>query len=129
MAADGTEPVEDPARGLGPTRARVLVLLQEAQAPASAAEVAERLGLHPNTARFHLEALAGRDLVTRERERLDVATPGRPRVLYAPRGAGRGHRRYRALAGVLAGFLADRLDDPAEESEGAVAARRPLTSE
>lgn len=121
MEPESSDRVEDAdaVRGLGPTRARVLTLLQEAGAALSAAEVAGRLGLHPNTARFHLEALTGRGFTGRTREQLDAAAPGRPRVLYAARGAGRGPRRYEALAGVLAGFLAGRLDDPAAESEAA----------
>lgn len=43
--------------GLGPTRARVLALLQSAVEPLSVADVADGLGLHKNSARFHLEGL------------------------------------------------------------------------
>lgn len=43
--------------GLGPTRARVLALLQRATAPVSVMNVADGLGLHKNSARFHLDAL------------------------------------------------------------------------
>lgn len=43
--------------GLGPTRARVLALLQGAPGPLSVADVADELGLHKNSARFHLEGL------------------------------------------------------------------------
>ena len=46
--------VDDPSRGLGRTRSRVLALMQDVSEPLAADEVAERMGLHPNTARFHL---------------------------------------------------------------------------
>lgn len=65
---------------LGPTRAEVLHQLRETEAAMSSDEVAERLGLHSNTTRFHLDALVEAGLVSRESEPRD--TPGRPRVLY-----------------------------------------------
>jgi predicted ArsR family transcriptional regulator len=42
---------------LGRSRADVLDMLRAADGPIGVREVAERMGLHPNTARFHLEAL------------------------------------------------------------------------
>lgn len=67
--------------GLGPTRTRVLRVLREADAPLGAAEVADRLGVHTNSARFHLEALVGSGMVERAAE--DRSARGRPKVLYA----------------------------------------------
>ena len=64
----------------GPSRSRVLAVLQDLGGPATAAEVAGRLGAHPNTARFHLEALVAAGVVSRERE--ERTTPGRPRTHY-----------------------------------------------
>jgi predicted ArsR family transcriptional regulator len=110
---------DDPAHGLGPMRARVLALLQDAGEPMTAAVVSERLGLHMNTARFHLDALTEAGLAVRDREAR--STPGRPRVLYAPaRSAPEvAHRSYRLLAEILTSYLADKLPDPAASAEEA----------
>lgn len=110
---------DDVARGLGPTRARVLALLQDAAEPMTAAAAGARLGLHVNSVRFHLDALTEDGLVTRRREERN--TPGRPKVLYAaattaPHVA---HRSYRLLAEILTSFLADRLPDPGASAEQA----------
>jgi predicted ArsR family transcriptional regulator len=67
----------DPADALAqPTRARLFALLAELRRPAGTAELAERLGLHPNGVRVHLERLAREGLVRRSRERRGR---GRPR--------------------------------------------------
>ncbi|EWT00569.1 ArsR family transcriptional regulator [Intrasporangium oryzae NRRL B-24470] len=105
-------PLPDRARGLGPTRSRVLALVQDMGAPVTAAEIAERLGAHPNTARFHLEALCGSGLVERVREEREV--PGRPRVHYVAASAApaAGTRSYRLLAEILTARLASTEADP-----------------
>lgn len=59
-----------------PTRARLFALLSELRRPAPTEELAERLALHPNGIRAHLEILQAGGLVLRERERL---ARGRPR--------------------------------------------------
>jgi predicted ArsR family transcriptional regulator len=53
-----------------PTRARLFALLTELRRPAPTEELAERVGLHPNGVRTHLERLHEVGLVSRERERL-----------------------------------------------------------
>jgi predicted ArsR family transcriptional regulator len=58
------------------SRARLFRLLAELQRPASTEELAERLGLHRNGVRNHLERLHEAGLVARERER---RPRGRPR--------------------------------------------------
>jgi predicted ArsR family transcriptional regulator len=58
-----------------PTRARLFTLLGELQRPASTDELAQRLQLHPNGVRVHLERLHGAGLLVRERER---GARGRP---------------------------------------------------
>jgi predicted ArsR family transcriptional regulator len=63
-----------------PTRARLFALLGELHRPASTDELAERLGLHPNGVRIHLERLHAVGLVLRERER---RARGRPRDAWA----------------------------------------------
>ncbi|HET6627523.1 MAG TPA: helix-turn-helix domain-containing protein [Nocardioidaceae bacterium] len=107
---------DDRARGLGPTRARVLALLQDAGEPLTADDVATRMALHANTARFHLEALESGGLAVRTTEAR--RTPGRPRALFtaAPGVAEVGHRSYRLLAQILTGYLANRLPDPQQSA-------------
>lgn len=105
-----------PAHGLGATRARVLALLQDADEPLTAAVTGERLGLHANSVRFHLDALVDGGLVVRHRE---VRTaPGRPKVLYAATdsAARPASRSYRLLAEILTTLLDDALPDPARSA-------------
>ena len=64
----------DPATPLGESRARVLDLLRAAGGPLGVQEVAGQAGLHPNTARFHLDALVEAAWPPGNR------CPGRPRV-------------------------------------------------
>jgi predicted ArsR family transcriptional regulator len=59
-----------------PTRARLFALLSELRRPAPTEELAERVGLHPNGVRTHLERLREVGLVSRQPERL---ARGRPR--------------------------------------------------
>jgi predicted ArsR family transcriptional regulator len=59
-----------------PTRARLFALLADLRRPAPTEELAERLGLHPNGVRTHLERLHEVGLVSRSRER---QARGRPR--------------------------------------------------
>lgn len=107
----------DHAHGLGPMRARVLALLQDAGEPLTAAEVGRRLDLHANSARFHLDALTEGGHVSREAETRTAR--GRPRMLYAATSGSpaAGRRRYALLAGMLATVLHDQLPDPAVAAE------------
>jgi predicted ArsR family transcriptional regulator len=93
-------------------RRQVLDAIQRAAEPVGVAEIADRLGVHPNTVRFHLEALTREGIVERVPER--PSGPGRPRAGYRTRpGLARGGaRHYRALAEVLLGQLAATNDDP-----------------
>jgi predicted ArsR family transcriptional regulator len=74
-----------------PTRARLFALLVELRRPAETGELAERLGLHPNGVRRHLERLREAGLVERERA---PGGPGRPpdRWLVDPAAAPAGER-------------------------------------
>jgi DNA-binding MarR family transcriptional regulator len=64
-----------PAR---PSRARGLALLRAAGSPLGVHEVAGHTGLHPNTARFHLDGLVEAGLATREpRPRMTPTAAGR----------------------------------------------------
>lgn len=62
-----------------PTRARLFSLLGELRRPAGTEELAERLDLHPNGVRVHLERLREAGLVARERTR---QARGRPRDMW-----------------------------------------------
>jgi predicted ArsR family transcriptional regulator len=108
---------DDRTHGLGPTRARVLALLQDVPAPLAAVEIAERLGVHPNSARFHLDALEAAGLV--ERRSPARRGPGRPKVLYAARPAAPDvtDRRYRLLAEMLVDVAAAGTASPAQAGE------------
>jgi predicted ArsR family transcriptional regulator len=77
-------------------------------------EVADRTGLHPNTARFHLDALADADLVSREPQ--PRGRPGRPSVAYRAKtnGEAASQRRYRLLAEMLTGLIAGMMPGPGE---------------
>jgi len=113
----------DAGPALGYSRGRVLDLLRDADAPLTAADVARQCGLHPNTARFHLDALTEAGLAARETVRRNMAQ-GRPSVGYRVAGAGQasapsGERRYRLLAEMLASLVAGLVDNPAATAERA----------
>ncbi|MBN9096901.1 MULTISPECIES: helix-turn-helix domain-containing protein [unclassified Pseudonocardia] len=94
-------------------RERVLGAVRRAtDGVAGVPEVAEHLGVHPNTARFHLEALVSDGVL--ERVPGVPTGRGRPRVGYRARpGSARGEvRRYRLLAEILLGQLSATSDDP-----------------
>lgn len=108
-----------PVRGssglvLSGPRGAVLERLQRSARPVTIAGLAGELGVHPNTAREHLEALVARGLATRERA---VAKGrGRPAWRYA---AADDHpepdprvRDYAGLAAALAGHLARTSPNP-----------------
>lgn len=102
----------------GVSRVRILEMLRASPEGLDAREVADRVGLHVNTVRVHLDHLARAGLVTGEAE--PRSEPGRPRILYrATAEASEGSSGYRLLAEVLAGHLAGSSADPAAEAEGA----------
>lgn len=84
-------------------RARILTELETEAGGLDAQELARRVGVHPNTARWHLGVLADAGLVRSRPERTE--RPGRPRILYEPSGepARTARDEYRLLATVLAG--------------------------
>lgn len=97
-----------------PRRREVLEALRAADGPLGVVDVAERLGIHPNTARFHLEALLADKAVERALEQ--PSGPGRPRTVYTPRvGMDRGGARgYRLLAQILLSQLSSAGPDAGE---------------
>lgn len=106
----------DLSAGLGPTRARVLGALEESGRALSAAELGRLLEIHPNSARFHLEALTTAGLVRRGREGRNA--PGRPKVLYTVTPAARsGERRYQFLSEILTDLVQDAVPDAPAAAE------------
>ncbi|MGI8459712.1 MAG: helix-turn-helix transcriptional regulator [Propionibacteriaceae bacterium] len=98
-------------------RAQVLHVLRDGTEPVSIAEIAERLGVHANTVRFHLDTLVANGQV--ECRRAEPGTPGRPRQLFqAVRGMDpMGPRHYRVLAEALAATLATDPDPSRRATE------------
>ncbi|WP_396657974.1 helix-turn-helix transcriptional regulator [Microbacterium sp.] len=98
-------------------RSQVLRLLKDADEPLSVAMIAAQLGIHPNTARFHLDALERLGQI--EQVASPRRTPGRPPQLFrpVPRMDPTGPRNYRALAEVLADALSAEADSTARAIE------------
>lgn len=88
-----------------PSRARILAELADA-GPLDARELADRIGLHVNTVRVHLNALTDAGLVASDT--LPPKGRGRPRVAYRTTAAAgdEGGRRYRLLAEILTALVA-----------------------
>ena len=104
----------DAGPALGQSRAHVFDLLRAAGSPVGVQEIADRAGLHPNTARFHLDALVDAGLAARAPK--ERTTPGRPSMAYRAVAGGEtmGRRRYRLLAEMLTSLIAGMLPKPGE---------------
>lgn len=91
-------------------RRAVMRLLRASPDPMSIAGIAEELGVHPNTVRFHLDSLVGDGQV--EHVEPDRKGPGRPPLMFrAVRQMDRGGtRHYRLLAEILTMAFADERD-------------------
>lgn len=96
--------------GEGTGRERVLAVLRDARRPMSIVEIAEHLGVHANTVRFHLDTLTAQGRV--DRLAATHCGPGRPPLLFrmTPGMDPAGPRNYQLLAGVLVAALADEPD-------------------
>ncbi|HMH39019.1 MAG TPA: helix-turn-helix domain-containing protein [Streptosporangiaceae bacterium] len=107
----------DAGAPLGQSRAHVLDLLRAAGSPAGVRDIAGQAGLHPNTARFHLDALVDAGLAARAPK--ERTTPGRPSMAYRAVAGGEtmGRRRYRLLAEMLTSLIAGMLPKPGEAVE------------
>jgi predicted ArsR family transcriptional regulator len=88
-----------------PSRARILAELAD-DGPLDARDLVQRVGLHVNTVRVHLNALAEAGLA--EAETVPSKGRGRPRLVYRATGAvgEEGGRRYRLLAEILTALVA-----------------------
>lgn len=99
----------------GGRRTHIIQLLRDSKAPVSVMEIAETVGIHINTARFHLESLVDAGLA--ERAQQPRTTPGRPKVLYTGTLPNQTHERaqgYRLLAEALTAAVAQNLPDAGE---------------
>ena len=95
----------------------VLAVLRGAASAMTIVKIADQLGVHPNTVRFHLEALIADGRV--ERVEPDRKRQGRPPLMYrAVRGMDPGgSRRYRLLAEILTSALVDERNASAKALE------------
>lgn len=87
--------------GQRPRREEILDLLRAATTPLSAADVAGEIGVHVNTARFHLDTLETEGAAVKAMQ--PQPGPGRPRAVYTSQpGMERGGARsYELLAQIL----------------------------
>lgn len=99
-----------PEKGPPGRRDVILALLRSSDNPRSIASVADELGVHPNTVRFHLDALARAGRV--EQVLGDPVGRGRPPILFraSRRMDPAGPTNYRLLAGILTNYLAREPD-------------------
>jgi predicted ArsR family transcriptional regulator len=105
----------DAALPLGRRRAEVLELLRAADSPLGVKQVADQVGLHPNSARFHLDALVEAGLAARAPQARP--SPGRPSMGYQAVTDGAvaaGHRHYRLLAEMLTSLVSGVLPEPGQ---------------
>jgi predicted ArsR family transcriptional regulator len=98
----------------GERRDGILQLLRDSPSPRSIASLADELGVHENTIRFHLDSLirAGR---VEQVSRGQSAGPGRPPILFLAtrRMDPAGPTNYRLLATILTAYLASGRDPAA----------------
>lgn len=111
MKSENSQKSQDSSTGESAGRRRaVMRLLRAAPDPMSIAGIADVLGVHPNTVRFHLDSLVADGQV--EHVELDRKGPGRPPLMFrAVRQMDRGGtRHYRLLAEILAMAFATERD-------------------
>jgi predicted ArsR family transcriptional regulator len=84
-------------------RRRLLKLLRRSDTPLDVYQLADTIGLHITTVRFHLDVLARAGRVTVQKT--PRTTPGRPRTVYAARAEEAPPDGYRPLAALLAANL------------------------
>ncbi len=115
MPAHSTPRIYDGTTGgsvHGGRRTHIIQILRDAKEPLSVVQVAEMVGIHANTARFHLESLVDAGLATREAEA--SSQPGRRRILYTGTLPNQTHERaqgYRLLSQILTSFIAVKYPD------------------
>lgn len=99
------------------SRTALLELLRSGRGPWGVGEVAEQVGLHPNTVRSHLDLLVTSGYAVRHAEA--PRGPGRPRMVYEATAAPDDGTNYRLLAEVLARHLIATSERPGEAAVSA----------
>jgi len=118
MAVKVDHPVFDGTTGHGDhagRRTHIIKLLRDAKEPLTVEQVAKKVGLPPNAARFHLEALVDAGLATREAQ--SRSTPGRPKVAYMGTLPNQTHEReqgFRLLAEFMSTAIAKNNENAGE---------------
>lgn len=105
----------------GSSRMTLLRVIGSASEPVDAHVLAERVGLHVNTVRWHLAVLIEAGLVVEARAGSGV--PGRPRQRYRLAAVADDRGRFGMLAEILVDVLAHDEGDPAGRLEAAGRAR------
>ena len=102
-----------------PVRQRLLELLRASGTPTDAHQLAQTIGLHVTTVRFHLEVLRRAGLLVRGPQ--PQPRVGRPRTVYAPVSAEADDTNtgYQGLAALLATHLSDTAEGRAARAEQA----------
>jgi len=119
MPAHSTPRVTDGTTGgsaHGGRRTHIIQLLRDTKEPLSVEQVAKLVGVHANTARFHLESLVDAGLASRESE--VTARRGRRHILYTGVLPNQTHERaqgYRLLAQIMSGMIAARCPDSSDD--------------
>jgi predicted ArsR family transcriptional regulator len=116
-------------RALADERRREIVEeLGASQSGCDVIELSGRLGLHPNTIRWHLGILGDAGIV--DSHPVVRSTPGRPRIVYTLRreAVDDGREAYRLLATILAGTVAAGPGAAARVEEAGRAGGRCLVS-
>ena len=119
MPAHSTPRIYDGTTGgsdHGGRRTHIIQILRDAKEPLSVVQVADMVGIHANTARFHLESLVDAGMATREAEA--SAQPGRRRILYSGTLPNQTHERaqgYRLLAEILTSTIANKFPEVGKE--------------
>lgn len=98
------------------SRVGILEALRRAGTPLDVGQLADRVGLHHNTVRSHLDVLLRAGLVSGETEKREL--PGRPRVVYRPTSPGADEEGdgFHLLAHILTSYLAGSAADPEAEA-------------
>ena len=117
--SDATAGADVHAALASPVRRRLLKTLRNAASGLDAHELAEEVGLHLTTVRFHLEMLRRAGLL--ERRSQPSAGAGRPRTVYTPahQVAAEGDVGYQGLARLLAAHLSNTSEERAARAERA----------
>lgn len=101
------------ASRLGPKRAEIFEHLQGLATAAPLDAIADAVGIHQNTARFHLDALTAAGLVVRQIEHREA--PGRPKVLFRAARIS-SDASFQSVANVMVRHFAGGLEDRSERA-------------